>query len=229
MADHDMLLAEEVLLLVTDDEKGHTTASHANTLVAGALLADLADAGCLVEADKNLTVAPDANITGPPILARALDVTRDHADPAKPVKADKLLKKLRDELKPISDQAAQRLVEGGVLTLKQSTFLGIKFGNKAPTVDPMPEQQLRARLGDILVRGVTPSDHDAELVAILKAADLIRKVVDKDDRKTAKERAKQIESDGPGSPAVKAVVDEINSAMMVAIVAASAGAAAGGS
>lgn len=226
MASWDWLIAEEVLLLVTQDDKGGTTTLHADVVVAGALLADLAVAGCLVETDKKVAVAPDAAVKGPPILVDALEVVSNHD---KPVKTKTLLEELRKQLKPVSDRVAERLVESGVLELRKVTFLRIPLGDKVPTVDPGPERALRARLADILVTGVTPSDRDAELVSILRAADLIGSVVDKEDRKAAKRRAKEIEGHGPASPAVKAVVDEVNAGLTASVVAAGVAGAAGAS
>ncbi len=226
MSHPEWLLAEDVLLLVTEDEKGGTTTEHADVVVAGALLADLAEAGCLVETEKKVSVAPDARIDGPPILAEALDVVRQRD---RPVKAKKLLEDLRKQLKPVSDRVAERLVASGVLELRKATFLKIPLGYKAPTLDPGPERALRARLGDILVQGVTPSDRDAELIAILRTADLVKHVVDKEHRKAAKQRAKEIEAHGPASPAVKAVVDEVNEALVIAIAAGSAAGVVGSS
>ncbi|MGI8987867.1 MAG: GOLPH3/VPS74 family protein [Nocardioidaceae bacterium] len=198
----------------------------ADVVVSGALLADLAEAGCLVETDKLVSVAPDASVDGPPILVEALDVLRQRDQP---VKAKKLLEDLRKQLNPVSDRVAERLVELGVLELGKATFLKIPLGYKAPTLDPEPERALRTRLGDILVQGVTPSDRDAELIALLRAADLIRHVVDKEHRKAAKQRAQEIEAQGPASPALKAVVDEVNDALVMAIAAGSAAGVIGSS
>jgi hypothetical protein len=149
----DWLLAEDVLLLVTEDDKGGTTTEHADVVVAGALLADLAGAGCLVERDKKVAVAPGASVDGPPILLEALGVLRQRDQP---VKAKKLLEDLRKQLKPVSDRVAGRLVDAGVLELRKSTFLTIPLGQKAPTLHPEPERALRVRLHDILVQGITP-------------------------------------------------------------------------
>jgi len=127
MAHLEWLLAEDVLLLVTEDEKGGTTTEHADVVVAGALLADLAEAGCLVETDKLVSVAPDASVDGPPVLVEALDVLRQRDQP---VKAKKLLEDLRKQLKPVSDRVAERLVELGVLELRKATFLKIHWATR---------------------------------------------------------------------------------------------------
>ena len=69
------------------------------------------------------------------------------------------------------------------------------------------------------VRGVSCS-------VLLVPLDLVKRVVEKDERKAAKARAKEIAARGPVGDAVKAAVQE---QVMVAVIAAGVAAAAGAS
>jgi len=66
MDDHDLILAEEFLLLALDDEKGtYQLWNGADPALAGALLLDLAAAGAVHVTDGKLAAAPDARLEHP--------------------------------------------------------------------------------------------------------------------------------------------------------------------
>ena len=73
------------------------------------------------------------------------------------------------------------------------------------------EADVRRRLGDALLRGVSPEERTAALIAVLSAMDLAHKVVDPDGlpRRQVKARAKEI---ADGDWAAKAVKDAITAA-----------------
>lgn len=90
MDDHDLILAEEFLLLALDDEKGPFQLwNGADPALAGALLLDLAAAGAVHVTDGKLAAAPDARLEHPLLkdahgAIAASDKPRDAHGPAAP-------------------------------------------------------------------------------------------------------------------------------------------------
>ena len=76
----------------------------------------------------------------------------------------------------------------------------------------------------MLVEGAEPDAFDTSLLGLLVPLDLVKRVVEKDERKAAKARAKEIAERGPVGDAVKAAVQE---QVMAAVIAATTAAAAG--
>ena len=136
MTSTDLLLAEELLLLALDDEKGKDTTMGTDTGLAGALLLDLAAGGWLEDAGGKLVpaAAPPAGATPPHgVLADALRVVQASSTPRD---AGHWLRKLTDELKPIKGRVAARLVDRGVLTEQRHKVLGLFGTDRYPEADP---------------------------------------------------------------------------------------------
>jgi hypothetical protein len=227
MTSPDLLLAEELLLLVLDDEKGNDKTMSADTGLAGALLLELAAGGWLEDAGGKLVVTASPPAGAPPadVLADALAVI-EASD--KPRKAGHWVSKLPSELKPIKGRVAERLVERGVLSERRHKVLGLFGVDRWPEADPVPEQKLRQRLRAELTGAAELSERTALLAALLRAMDLVSKVVAKDERKAANRRAKEI-ADDPAriNSAVQATVDATQAAVMVAVMASTTAAAVG--
>ena len=136
------------------------------------------------------------------------------------------VRKLPGQLKPIKGRVAQRLVEHGVLSEERRKLLGLVPVERYVEIDPEPEHVLRERLRAELTGTASVSPRTALLVPLLRAYDLVGKLVTKDERKAAKRRAKEI-TDDPGK--VGAAVRSVLSDTQVAVYAAiGAGSAAGG-
>lgn len=117
----DLLLAEELLLLSLDDEKGSDqTWSSIDGGLAGALLLELTEAGALrLEDDK---LVPGASVPADPLLVEALEVVRSSE---KPRDAKHWVTKLPGQLKPLRRRLAERLVERGILAEDSKELLGL--------------------------------------------------------------------------------------------------------
>jgi hypothetical protein len=223
----DLTLAEELLLVALDDEKGADTANWGGGVeagLAGALLLELADAGCLDDEDGKL-VPTDCDPPGDALAAGALDAIRSDE---KRRDAKAWIGRLQKELKPIRARVADRLVESGVLELERRRRLGLFETTRYPERDPEPERRLRAALTDVLVTERAPTARETMLVSLLQAYDLVKRVVPKDDRRAANRRAKEIAKGEAVGAAVASTVSEIQAATMVAIVAATTATTAAG-
>lgn len=119
--DRDLLLAEELLLLSLDDEKGSgQTWSSVDGGLAGALLLELTEDGAL-RLDEDDKLAPGGAVPADPLLVEALEAVRS-AD--KPRDAKHWVSKLSGELKPLRRRLAERLVELGILGEDRKELLG---------------------------------------------------------------------------------------------------------
>ena len=80
---------------------------------------------------------------------------------------------------------AARLVERGVLSEDRHKVLGLFGVDRWPEADPEPERALRERLRAELTGAAEVSERTALLAPLLRASDLVGKVVAKDERKAA--------------------------------------------
>ena len=78
--------------------------------------------------------------------------------------------------------------------------------------------ELRQRLHDVLVTGRAPTEEEALLVGLLEPLELIDRVVPKDQRKAARQRAKEIGQHGVAGTAVRQAVQEVQAAVITAAV-----------
>ena len=218
-----MLVAESLPLLLLDDEAGTSAwVTGRDAALAGALLLDLLAAELLDEADGKLVVTgaePEA-----PALAAAWRVL----SASEPRKVKHWIDKLPGKLKPIKGTIAQDLVARGVLDERRHKTLGLFGSTRYPELDPGPEQHLRAALRAVLVDGFEPDPNVAALLALVVPLDMIKRVVERDERKAAKARAKEVADRGPVGGAVRAAVQEqITAAIIAGVAAATASTAAG--
>jgi hypothetical protein len=115
--------------------------------------------------------------------------------------------------------------------LERHKLLGLFPTTRYPEVDPGPEASLRARLRAVLVEGSEPDAETAALLSLLVPLDLVKRLVERDERKAAVARAKTVAEQGPVGDAVKAAVQREIAAVVAATVAAttaSTAATAGG-
>lgn len=210
----ELILAEELLLLALHDEKGSTGFTQIDPGLAGALLVDLERLGALRPEGKELAVVTDT-VPQHPALVR---VHAAISASAKRRSAKSWVGRLPGELKPLTGTIAAPLVDRGVLTKQRSKFLGLFPSTRFPEADPEPERALRSRLRAVLLGEREPATSDALLLGLLVPLDLVGSLVDKDQRRAAKKRAKEIADGGIAGTAVSDAVREIQAAVLVAMI-----------
>ncbi|MFD1824495.1 MULTISPECIES: GOLPH3/VPS74 family protein [Mumia] len=219
-----MLIAEDLVLLVTDDETGKkaSTGTGLDAALGGAILMELALRGRVEvegEGRKAKVVVRDGGPTGEPLLDDAV-ARLSSGEPLAPRSAVALLGKKAQE------RLHDSLVGRGILRREEGRVLGIFPVTRWPAADSAHESALRTQLHDVLVVGVDPTPEVAATISLLHAADLLGTVVDRADRKVAKQRAKEIESVAWASAGVRQVVEAANAAVLVAVMAATTATAA---
>jgi hypothetical protein len=225
----DVLIAEDLLLLLLDDESGRiTNGTYLDLGVGGALLVELALAGTVdvgeakgfwakAKVRPSGTSAPDDAV-----LREALAVVAE-----KERTAQDLVSRLGKKRKAV---LLQRLVERGVLERKHGTVLGLFPRDRWPARDDSHEREVRRRLGDALVRGVTPDERTSALVGLLSALDLTHKVLDREGLSAGqvKKRAKAIAEGDWAAKAVRDAVQATQAAVAAGAVVATTAAVSSG-
>jgi hypothetical protein len=218
------LIAEDLLLLLLDDESGKLRyATYLDAAIGGALLMDLTLGG-MVEVHEDgrrwtsakvrptATESPDDEV-----LAQALTIVAQ-----KERTAQDLVRRLGSKRR---DVLLARLAEQGEVSVRAESVLGVFTRTRWPVAAARREPELRRRLGDVLVRGGQPEERTGALVSLLLALGIVHRVIDREGltAKEIKNRAKEVAT---GDWASKAVKDAIQSVQAIAAGVAAAGAAA---
>ncbi|MBN6037398.1 GPP34 family phosphoprotein [Amycolatopsis sp. 195334CR] len=211
-----MLIAEDLVLLVFDDETGKPDSMVTNLpyALAGALLIELGIENRIGVDGKGRLELLDRTPPAHPVLADAL-VKLEKFDGRKP----------KDAISPLSGQKlTERLLEGladrGVLRREEGKVLKLFPVTRWPAEDSAHEESLRSKLNAVLVDGEEPDERTAALVAVLAAIKAASKVLDlpeRADRKVVDQRAKEIAEGDWGSTATRKAIDELMVAVMTAV------------
>ncbi|WP_427889810.1 GOLPH3/VPS74 family protein [Kribbella sp. GL6] len=221
-----MLIAEDLLLLLYDDQTGKpiTGAPGLDFSLAGAVLIELTlqqKLDITTDGKAGRLRVLDGAPTGDPILDERLSYVIDRPG-----------KKPKDQIKPLSkhlrDQLLARLAQRGVLEADQGKVLGLFPVTRWLAKDARHELEVRAQLESVLVQGLAPDQRTAALIALLSALNVVPKVItDAVDNRALKQRAKEIADSDWAAAAVKKAVAEMQAAVTAAIVvSATAGASA---
>jgi hypothetical protein len=222
-----MLIAEDLLLLATDDATGKITVSSMNLepALAGAVVMELIVAGRVTiegEARQSMVVVTDRTPLGDPVLDAALLSLIDKA-PLKPGAAiQRLTKGLRDRLNG-------QLEEHGLLRREPGKVLGVFPTTRWPAQDSGYEAEVRSHVVGVLRDGLEPDARAALLITVLTAADLLTTVVEKGDLKTAKARGQQIGEGNWAGDSVRKVIQETQAALAAAVMVSTTAVIVGGS
>ena len=199
------LIAEDLLLLLLDDQSGKSETSHLDLALGGAVLADLALEG-LVEVvshgsllgSAKLRRAPGAMV-GDRILAGALGAVAEN----KP--AQRLVVKVG---KGLLEPLAERQLRRGVLDRREEKVLGLVTRTRWPSRDPSRKEAIRRGLVVILVQGGRPDARSAALIGLLLAVNRLHRTVSHPDAsaRRVKKRAKEVAEENWASPTIKDAV-----------------------
>ena len=221
-----MLIAEDLLLLLLDDESGANQTTFMRPALGGALLVELALTGCAEIGERRrlrtprVHVVPGAPAPEDPVLAAALGTLAQ-----KPRTAQDLVNRLGKDLQPA---LSERLVERGILEHRASRVLGLFPRHRWPARDSLHEEQVRRTMAAALIGGQEPDERTAALIALLLAVDRVHRSIDRDGTpaRDVKRRAKQIADGDWAAAGVRAAVQAAMAATMTAVTAGGAAGAA---
>ncbi len=212
------LIAEDLLLLLLDDDSGKPLADSTKLprVLAGALVVELAMGGSLrITGPGEQTKKDHVVVAGAPpadvLLRRVFDLV---ASASRPMKPQKVIEKSQ---KNLSKELIARLVAQGFVAENKAKVLGLFPTTTWPARDTSHEKVLRDSLRGALVDGTTPSPHTAALISLISAVDLTHKVIVDADKKLLKQRAKQVAEGEWAGAAVRKAVSDVNAAVMAAV------------
>ena len=216
-----MLIAEDLLLLLTDDETGKLVASASEVDVAlgGALLVELTLmqrldlAGPSEQVRKGHLVVRDASATSDPLLDEALAMAGEKQGKKPQNVVTALGKRVRVRL-------YDRLAGRGLLRAESGKVLGIFARHHWPAQDATHEDSVRADLLTALRNAMAPDPRTGALIALLLALNAVHKVVDPAaaglSKREMNANAKRIAEGDWASDAVRHAIDSMNAAVIAA-------------
>jgi Golgi phosphoprotein 3 GPP34 len=219
-----MSLAEELLLLAYDEDGTPLIdGTHLDNGLGGAVLLDLALYGRVDVEDKRVVVL-DRQTVGEPLADEALARIAAEDRARKP---GHWVTKLAKQARP---RILDKLVAEGVLTVEKDRVLWVFPRTKYPSASgepPAAEADARQRMRDAILGQGSVQPRTAALCALVAAIDLDRKVFADLERRRVKARLQEIGEDSWAAAAVRKTIEEIQAAIMIAIVASTTAATAG--
>ena len=219
-----MNLAEEFTLLAyADDGTPLIDAMHLDNGLGGALLLELAMAGRVDVADKKVVILDQSPI-GDPLLDVALQRMFEDVKERKP---GHWVTQFAKDTRPL---VLDKLVAQGVLTVEKDKVLWVFPRTRYPSpngVQPAEETAAVDRMRAAVLGSGTVDPRTAALCSLVAATDIDKHVFADLDRTTVRARLKEIGEGAWAAAAVKKTIDEIQAAVMVAIVASTTAATAG--
>lgn len=211
-----MLIAEDLLLLVTDDTSGELSvpAAKVDLGLAGANLIDLAlrDRVDLSESEPGRIIVRDPTPTGDAVLDDALEIVRAH-------EGDKPSAAIRPLSRHLRQTLYARLAGAGLVHADEGRILGVFPTHRWPAEDARHEADVRRLLTEALIEQAAPDARTAALIALLHALGCEHKVVDPGahglSTRQLRARAERIAAGNWASAAVRETIVQ-----MIAVVAA---------
>ncbi|MFA6233938.1 MAG: GPP34 family phosphoprotein [Bacteroidota bacterium] len=213
-------LAEKLLLIATNDEKGSLLMAGADAVpygIAGALLLELHFKRRILLQEKRLVVI-DRSPVDDPLCNEALELI---ATAAKAKDTKYWVWQIERKIRKINARVFESLVEKGILAKVEKHFLWVIPYSRYPERDSQPERLAKEKLYDAIRGRINPDEQLVSLLSLVNACGLLKEVVPEGERREAKKAVKKILADEKVGIAVKAVVDEIHAAVIAAVVAAS--------
>lgn len=217
-----MLLAEDVLLLLTDATTGKPLAGSPGRdyVLAGAVLLDLTALGRIRISDGRDGARPGRLVVvdPSPMGDDVLDDALMRLAGRKPDKPKNLLGRLSKGLRP---RLLERLAGRGLVRRTERRVLGLFPVVSWPSADARYTEDLRRGVREVLVVWRTATDREASLISLLHAVDRVPAVLPDTGllKSELRRRAKVTSSQNFAADAVRRAVEE---AVTAAVIAASA-------
>src|SRR5215831_13318675 len=225
-----MLLAEDLLLLVTDNASGRLSvpADRVDAGLGGAIVVELTlrnKVGLTGEQDQGRPgriIVRDPSPPSEAILDAALEIVLAYQGKWPSTVIRPLSRNLRRTL-------YERLAGNGVVRAEKGRILGVFPARRWPAQDDSHEAEVRRLVTQALVQQVAPDTRTAALIALVHALRCEDKIVDPRQHGLSKRelraRAEEIAEGNWASEAVRKAIEEMMAAVVAASTAATAGAA----
>jgi hypothetical protein len=216
----DLFLHEEVMLLALKDKKGTVeSGAHYTHAVAGAVIAELLmNERIRIDEQskrKKLVVVESTTPLGDPLVDECLAKINEAK---KPKKIQEWVMKFAG-IKKLKHRVAEKLAHRGILKVDQDQVLLIFTRTIYPEVDPRPENEIIERMRRAIFTEIGDVDpRTAVLIALAKAADLLKYSFDKKKLKERKARIEAIANGDLVGQATKEAIQAMQAAVMVAVI-----------
>lgn len=184
-------LAEDIVLLLLDDETGKMEDVHANVmemLMAGAVLMDLG-LNERIDWDLERVFVIDKTPTGDVILDAALQQLTDRTENLTP-KA--WIQRIAERGMEIRAAAIDSLVNRGIIRVEDTKFLWVFGTRRYPVIDNREEREAKLRLMDVLLSDTIPDPHDVALICLADAASVFEIILSERELRQASKRIEQV-------------------------------------
>ena len=183
-----LTFAEEILLLLLDDESGEfvpVPTWSRQCALAGAALMDLALEG-RIDTDLEKLVLIDRSPTGDdlldPTLARIAEEPEIHD-------ARYWVERLGEEQSGwIQDHALARLVRRGILESEGGRLLWVFRTRRYPLIDGKAQREVRLRIMNVLFSDEIPDPRDIVIICLAGACDIFRLIMSEAEVEQSRER-----------------------------------------
>ncbi|MCY4564423.1 MAG: GPP34 family phosphoprotein [Gammaproteobacteria bacterium] len=168
-----LTFAEEILLLLLEDEKGTflpVTRHALGHALVGAVLMDLAFANRIDTDPERLTVT-DPTPTGNAMLDGVLERIANSENARSAVDWLKALS--GDEAATIREQALEILVQRSIVERRDAKVLGVFRAPRYPLVDGKPMRAAKQRISEMLFSDRIPDPRDIALVSLADACGVL--------------------------------------------------------
>ena len=186
-----LTFAEEILLLLLDDETGRIEEVPVNVmelLLSGAVVMDLAFRGRL-DCDLEKLFLVDATPTGEAILDLALKEIGAAGDSRSP---RHWIQRLSAQENDLQEAALNRLVERGILKTEDTRVLWVFGRRRYPVVDDREEREVKLRIMDVLLSDCIPDPRDVALICLADSAGAFRFILSDRELRLAIPRIEQV-------------------------------------
>lgn len=213
-------LHEELMLLALREEKGTIEFGAWYTqAVGGGLVAELLLEGRVRVVPGEGKQKPTLEVVRNEPLGDDLidDCLATIAIEPKPRDVGHWVRKAAD-LKDLKSRAAHSLIRRGILRMEESKVLLLFTRTVYPEVDPEPELAIRARLREAIFGEGEVDPRTVALVSLARATGLLHVAFERKELKAAKERLDAIVSGEVSGEAVRQLVGQIQTTIMIASV-----------
>ena len=186
-----LTLAEDIILLLLDDDTGKLASIDLMTLnyaMAGAVLMDLALRN-KIDNDLESLIVADSTPTGLQMLDTYLDKIRSEN---KENNTRYWLTELSNYGEDIVDSALNMLVEKKILKTEEKKILWVIGTRVYPMIDDKEEKEVKRRIVDLLMSDEIPTPQDVVLVSLMDTCSLLSTILSNKEVERLSPRIEQI-------------------------------------
>lgn len=198
-------LMEELLLLAVNEEKGTillTASSRIDYCLIGALLMELELQKRIKVNKKSLEV-----LNRTPTQNPRLDTALKQIDSSKRLKSPEYwIRKLRGTMKHLRKELLEELADKALVREENRQFLIFFNRTCYPLRDIRAKKDIQDRLQKILLRGEAPHPRTLKLLALVHTCNLVKTLVDKEERKEAGKLSKALSREDLIAQSIKKVI-----------------------